>query len=126
MELMIISIVGGLVLGLRYKKIQFVVAAIMLAMMFAVLVGIARADGVWSVVLMTIALGIAVQMGYLAGIAIRAVVEWMWALLTRGRNLQLSSLEPLWLHPWQLNGGQAPRTVTGAVANLRRPPHSPV
>jgi hypothetical protein len=118
MELVIISVVGGLTLGLRYKKVQFLTAAVMLAMTFAVLVGIARADSVWSVILMTIALALAVQLGYLAGIAIRTVIAWMWALFARGRNPELSSLGPVWLHPWQLNSGRVP----DAIVHLRRPP----
>jgi hypothetical protein len=118
MELVIISVIGGLTLGLRYKKVQFLAAAVMLAMTFAVLVGIARADGMWSVILMTIALAIAVQLGYLAGVAIRTAIEWMWALFVRGRNPELSSLGPVWLHPWQLNGGR----VQDAIVHLRRPP----
>jgi hypothetical protein len=44
-------------------------------MMIAGIVGIARADGAWSIVLMTVALGSAVQLGYLAGTTTRAMID---------------------------------------------------
>jgi hypothetical protein len=120
LELAVISVFAGVVLGLRFK-VLILVPAVMFAMMFAVLVGVARADSVLSIVLTTVALGGAVQIGYLAGIAIRAVIEWVCALLVRNRNLGLSSVGPFWPHPWQLNAWGGP----GAVARLRQPPPPP-
>jgi hypothetical protein len=72
-ELAIIGVVVGIVLGLRYK-ILILVPALMFAMIFAITVGVASADSFWSIVLTTVAVVIAVQLGYLAGIAIRAVI----------------------------------------------------
>jgi hypothetical protein len=118
LELAVISVVAGVVLGLRYK-VMILVPAVMFAMMFAVVVGIARADSALSIVLLTMALGIAVQMGYLAGIFLRAVLEWIYAFLVRNRTPGLSSLGPVWPHTGHLNSWGAP----GAMARLRqRPP----
>ncbi len=73
LELAIISALAGIALGLRYK-VLILVPTIALAMVFAMIVGIARADHIGSIVLTMVILGTAVQFGYLAGIAIRAVV----------------------------------------------------
>jgi hypothetical protein len=73
LELALISVMAGIALGLRYK-VLILAPAIALAMGFAVIVGIARADRFESVVLSMALLGAAVQFGYLIGIAIRAVV----------------------------------------------------
>jgi len=121
LELAVISVFAGVVLGLRFK-VLILVPAVMFAMMFALLVGVARADRVLSIVLTMIALGAAVQIGYVAGIAVRAIVEWARALLVRNRNLGLSSLGPFWPQTWQLNTLGGP----DAVARLRRSPHPPV
>jgi hypothetical protein len=64
---------AGIALGLRYK-VLILVPAVTLAMIFAMIIGVARADHFWSVVLAMVVLGTAVQFGYLAGIAIRAAV----------------------------------------------------
>lgn len=73
LELALISVVAGIALGLQYK-VFVLVPAVALAMAFAMMVGIARADHFWSIVLAMGVLGAAVQFGYLIGIAIRAVV----------------------------------------------------
>jgi hypothetical protein len=73
LELAIISVLAGIALGLRYK-VLILVLAVALAVVFAMIVGIARADRFGSIVLAMAVLGAAVQFGYLAGIAIRAVV----------------------------------------------------
>jgi hypothetical protein len=116
LELAVISAVVGALLGLRYK-VLILVPAVLFAMMFAALVGIARIDRVLSVALLMAAVGAAVQIGYLAGIVIRAAIEWACAFLVRNRNLGLSSLGLLWPHAWQLNTWGAP----GAMARLRQP-----
>jgi hypothetical protein len=46
-ELAIIGVVVGIVLGLRYK-ILILVPAVLLAMIFAIIVGVGRADSFWS------------------------------------------------------------------------------
>jgi hypothetical protein len=71
--LAIIGVLAGIALGLRYK-VLFLVPAVTLAMIFATMIGVARADHFWSIVLAMVVLGTAVQFGYLAGIAIRAAV----------------------------------------------------
>ena len=70
--LAIISLVG-IVLGLRYK-VLILVPAVMFAVLFAIIVGVARADNFWSIVLTTVVLGTAVQLGYLAGVVIGATI----------------------------------------------------
>ena len=74
LELAIVSFLAGTALGLRYKVV-ILVPAVTLAMIFAVIVGIARADHFSSIILTTAILGSAVQFGYLAGIAARAAAE---------------------------------------------------
>ena len=64
---------GGIALGLRYK-VLILVPAVALAMVFAIIVGIARADHFWSIILAMVIVGTAVQLGYLVGIAIRAAI----------------------------------------------------
>jgi hypothetical protein len=115
LELAVISVVAGVVLGLRYK-VLILVPAVMFAATFAVIVGVAHADSAWFIVLMTVALGVAVQIGYLAGIFLRAVVEWVWALLIRNRTRGLSSLGPAWPHTAHLNNWMVP------TAMARQPP----
>jgi len=73
LELAIISVLAGIALGLRYK-VLILVPAVALAMVFAIIVGIARADHFWSIILAMVIVGTAVQLGYLVGIAIRAAV----------------------------------------------------
>src|SRR5258707_14834069 len=70
---MTLCFLAGIALGLRYK-VLILVPAVTLAMIFATIIGVARADHFWSIVLAMVVLGTAVQFGYLAGIAIRAAV----------------------------------------------------
>jgi hypothetical protein len=73
LELAVICVVAGAILGLRCNALVLVptiTAAVMLAMM----VGIARDEGVWSIVLMTVGLGSAVQLGYLVGTTTRVMM----------------------------------------------------
>jgi hypothetical protein len=72
LELAIICAVAGIILGLRCN-VLVLVPTVTFVVMLAGIVGIARADGAWSMVLMTAALGSAVQLGYLAGTAARAL-----------------------------------------------------
>jgi len=117
LELTVISVVAGAVLGLRYK-VLVLVPAVMFAMIFAIVVGVARADGLWSIVLMMAALSIAVQFGYVAGIVLRAVGEWIFTSLNRSRGPELCSLGPAWPHNGPLNGLPVP----GAIAHIRQSP----
>ncbi len=70
LELAIISVLVGIALGL----IVVLVRAVALVMMFAMIVGIARGDHFWSIILAIAIPATAVQLGYLAGIQIRAAV----------------------------------------------------
>ena len=73
LKLAIISILAGTALGLRYN-VFILVPAVASALVFAMIVGIARADHFWSIVLAMVGSGTTIQFGYLAGIAIRATV----------------------------------------------------
>ncbi len=124
LEPVIMGVVVGAVLGLRYN-VLVLVPAVLFAMLFAVIVGFARADGFWSIVLMTAALAVAVQLGYLAGVAIYAAVEAFWTAVVKRKdsNPELSSLGPAWKHTpqppsWRLDDW----AVLGAIARLRQPP----
>ncbi len=83
-----VAVIGGLagiVLGLRYK-VLILVPAVMLAMLSSMLVGVAHADRFWSIVLMTVELIIAVQLGYLAGIVTNAVITAIFPPRKGGGN----------------------------------------
>jgi len=73
LELAVVGVLAGIALGLRYK-VLILVPAVALAVVFAMIVGIARADHIGSIVLTMVIVGTAVQLGYLVGIAIRAAV----------------------------------------------------
>jgi hypothetical protein len=74
MELAVIGALAGIALGLRYKVLMLM-PAVTLATIFTIMVGVARADSFWSIVLTTVAVVTAFQLGYLAGIVIRAAIE---------------------------------------------------
>jgi hypothetical protein len=63
----------GCGLGLRFK-VLILVPAVTSAMLGAAVVGFARGDEYWSVVVAMILFGTAVQFGYLAGIITRNVI----------------------------------------------------
>jgi hypothetical protein len=116
LELAVISVVVGAVLGLRYK-VLILVPAVMFAMIFAIVLGLAHADSLWSIVLMIMVLCLAVQIGYVAGIVLRAGVEWVFTSINKGRGPELScSLGSVWPHGSQLNGLPVP----GAIVRIRR------
>jgi hypothetical protein len=72
-ESAVIGIVAGIALGLRYRVV-ILVPAVSLVVTFAVIVGIARGDHLWSIILAMVIVGTAIQLGYLVGIAIRAAI----------------------------------------------------
>jgi hypothetical protein len=87
-EVPVIGVVVGILLGLRYK-VLILVPAVMLAMMSAIIIGIAHGDGFWSIVVMTLELITAVQLGYLVGTVTHAAIFPPWngrRNSERGRN----------------------------------------
>jgi hypothetical protein len=72
-ELAVINVLAGIALGLRYRVV-ILVPAVSLVVTFAVLVGVARGDHFWSIILAMVIVGTAVQLGYSIGIAIRAAI----------------------------------------------------
>jgi hypothetical protein len=96
LQFAIVAAVAGAVLGLRYN-VLVLVPAVMFAMLFAVIVGIARGDGLWFVTLMTALLAAAIQVGYVAGAALQVGVGSIRAALARRRgNPELGAWGPLW------------------------------
>ena len=89
-KLATIGVVAGIALGLRYKVV-ILIRAVVLVMLFAMIVGIARGDRFLSLIVAMAIPGAAIQLGYLAGIAIRAAVGSIGALMIGGRNPQFNS-----------------------------------
>jgi hypothetical protein len=73
LEIVIIHILAGAALGLRFR-VMILVPALTLTMLFAAIVGVARGDQFWSIAVAMIQLGTVIQIGYLAGILIRAKI----------------------------------------------------
>ena len=73
LEIVIIHVLAGAALGLRFK-VMILVPALTLTMLFAAIVGVTRGDQFWSIAVAMILLGTAIQVGYLAGILIRAKI----------------------------------------------------
>jgi hypothetical protein len=67
LALAIIGVLVGIALGLRFKVLALV-PAIPVATTFALIVGLARGESFWSIVLGMAIVGIALQLGYLIGI----------------------------------------------------------
>ena len=115
-ELAIIGVMVGILLGLRYK-ILILVPAVLSAMTLPIMVGVVRADSFWSIVLTTVALVIAVQLGYLAGIVIHAAIAAIRPPRKDGGNGKPSSeIAHAWQHPWQEDGWATP----GSIVPLHR------
>jgi len=71
--LVIICLVAGIALG-QWFKILILVPVMGLALVCTIAAGIARADNVWSITLMAIAVLTALQIGYLFGIWLRSFI----------------------------------------------------
>ena len=63
----IIGVAVGIPLGLRFNVVALIFA-ITLAVMFALIVGIARGESFGSIALAVVTVGIAIKLGYFAGI----------------------------------------------------------
>jgi hypothetical protein len=115
-ELAMIGVVVGIVLGLRYN-ILVLVPAVLFATILAIIIGIGRADSFWSIVLTTVALVVAVQVGYLAGIAIHAVIAAIRPPRKEdGSTNPNSEIAYAWQHPWQEDGWAR----SGSIVHLHR------
>ena len=71
--LVVISLVAGIALG-QWFKILILVPVMSLALVGTIAAGIARADNVWSIALVAIAVVTALQIGYLIGIWLRSFI----------------------------------------------------
>src|SRR5258708_12915332 len=102
LEIVIIHVLAGAALGLRFKVV-ILVPALTLTMLFAAMVGVTRGDQFWSIALAMILLGTAIQVGYLAGILIRAKIASVQAQRTAVtiQNLSLypRAAPPIRLYP---------------------------
>jgi len=74
LALAIISVFVGIALGLRFK-VLVLVPAIASAIIFIVIAGLARGDGFGSIVLATVMVGVALQLGYLIGIVLAKRIQ---------------------------------------------------
>jgi len=72
-EIVVVGVLAGIALGLRYK-VLILVPAVTCAMVIAVAVGLVRADHFWPIVLAMVALAVAIQFGYFVGIFMRAAI----------------------------------------------------
>ncbi len=107
-ELAIIGVAIGIVFGLRYK-VLILVPAVLFAMILAIAIGVARADSAWSIVLTTVVVVTAVQLGYLAGIVIHAIIAAIFPPRKGGRNSGPSrnsetEIGSAWQRIWILDG----------------------
>ena len=91
LEIVIIHVLAGVALGLRFK-VLILLPAVNLTMLFAAIVGVARGDMFWSIAIAMILLVTAIQVGYLAGILIRAKIASVRAQRTAS-NCSLAALE---------------------------------
>jgi hypothetical protein len=115
-ELAIIGVVVGIVLGLRYK-ILILVPAVLFATVLAIAVGMGRADSFWSIVLTTVALVTAVQLGYLAGVVIHAAIAAIRPPRKDGVSGKPDSeIAYAGQHSWQEDGWAA----SGSIVPLHR------
>jgi membrane protein DedA with SNARE-associated domain len=73
MAIMLVCLLVGVALGQRFKVLVLVPGS-GLAFIAVVLVGIARAEAAWTMVLMSIGVVVSLQIGYLAGAAIRRLL----------------------------------------------------
>jgi hypothetical protein len=65
--LAIIGVLVGIALGLRFNVVALA-AAISMAVMFALIVGVARDESFWSIVFTVVTVGMAIKLGYFIGI----------------------------------------------------------
>jgi hypothetical protein len=91
MTLAMISLLAGMVLGQRFK-VLILVPALALALVLAIGSGIARADTIWSIILMGATAGTSLQIGYLAGVGIRHAL--VAARASRSRATSRTSSAP--------------------------------
>jgi hypothetical protein len=73
MALAIISLLVGMVLGQRFR-VLVLLPTIAIVVLVTVGAGLVQADSGWSIVLMAAATAASLQIGYLAGIAIRHIM----------------------------------------------------
>jgi membrane protein DedA with SNARE-associated domain len=73
MMLVIISLMFGMVLGQRFN-VLVLVPAIALVATVSVIVGVARADAIWSIAQTAVAATVSLQIGYAMGIWIRSLL----------------------------------------------------
>jgi predicted Na+-dependent transporter len=62
-----ICVAVGIALGLRFNVVVLI-SAIALAAVFALIFGVARGDGFWSIALAVVTVGMAIKLGYFVGI----------------------------------------------------------
>ena len=87
LEIVTIFVVGA-ALGLRFK-VMILVPALVSTALFGTIVGLTRGDQFWSIAIIVILLGMAIQVGYLAGILLRATIVSVRAQRVRAQTVSV-------------------------------------
>ena len=87
LEIVTIFVVGA-ALGLRFK-VMILVPALVSTALFGTIVGLTRGDQFWSIAIIVILLGMAIQVGYLAGILLRATIASVRAQRVRAQTVSV-------------------------------------
>jgi hypothetical protein len=74
MVLMLIGVIVGAVLGLRFK-VLVLAPVICIALVIVAVDGVARGDELWRLAVSMIGIGTAVQVGYVLGIVIQLLMD---------------------------------------------------
>ena len=74
MVLMLIGVIVGAVLGLRFK-VLVLAPVICIALVIVAVDGVARGDGLWRLAVSMIGIATAVQVGYILGIVIQLLMD---------------------------------------------------
>jgi hypothetical protein len=83
LEIVTIFVIGA-ALGLRFK-VMILVPALVSTALFGTILGLTRGDQFWSIAITVILLEMAIQVGYLAGILLRATIASVRAQRVRAQ-----------------------------------------
>jgi hypothetical protein len=117
--LVVISLVAGIALD-QWFEILILVPVMSLALVGTIAAGIARADNVWSITLMGIAVVTALQIGYLIGIWLRSFI--VAASFARPSPASEATPAHLAAHGLGLARKKKPGHDCGAVGELTKAP----
>jgi hypothetical protein len=107
--IIIVTIVGGAVLGLRYKEVFILAPAFLFPLLAVIGAGVARGAGIWPIALEMLVATTALQLGYVGGSAFAV------ARRSANRTVSVRTLYPL---PTAARSGSA---VSPSFGPVRRP-----